>query len=104
MLESFNIPYHFATPKEVRGILEKSNGFNLERMEVLKNGTFLNVDGHVACFRAVHQNMFAHKFGDETVDETFDLLKEKLQSSPAFANPLNDRTVFVVAILKRKHA
>ncbi|KAG6389885.1 hypothetical protein SASPL_151360 [Salvia splendens] len=103
ILETFNIPYHFATPKEIRDILEKSNSFNLERMDVLKNGTFLNVDGHVACFRAVHQNMFAHMFGAETVDETFDLLKKKLQSSPAFANPLNDRTLFIVAILKHKH-
>ncbi|KAG6391641.1 hypothetical protein SASPL_149398 [Salvia splendens] len=52
---------------------------------------------------AVHQNMFTLKFGAETADETFDLLKKKLQSSPAFANPLNDRTVFIVAILKHKH-
>ena len=69
-------------------------------MEILKPGTLLTVDGHVAFFRAVKQNMLTHEFGDEIIDETFNLLKKKLQSSPAYANPSNDRTVVVVVILK----
>ncbi|KAL1531901.1 indole-3-acetate O-methyltransferase [Salvia divinorum] len=102
-LETFNLPFHFPTTDEVRATLQKSNSFSIERMEILKNGTLLDVGGHVACFRAAFENMFTHKFGAETIDDTFDLLKEKLHASPVYANPSNDRTVVVVAILKHRH-
>ncbi|KAG6391646.1 hypothetical protein SASPL_149403 [Salvia splendens] len=87
--------------EELIAILQKSNSFIIERMEILKTMTLLTVDGHVAFFRAVKQNMLTNEFGDEIIDETFDILKEKLQISPAYANPSNDRTVVVVVILKR---
>ncbi|KAL1531899.1 indole-3-acetate O-methyltransferase [Salvia divinorum] len=72
-------------------------------MEILKSGRLLDIDGYVACLRAAHQNMFTHKFGAETIDETFDLLKKKLRTFPVFANPSNDRSVVVVAILKHNN-
>ncbi|XP_042035451.1 loganic acid O-methyltransferase-like isoform X1 [Salvia splendens] len=99
-LDAFNFPYYIPTPEEVWAILQKSNSFSIERMEILKSGTLLTVDGHVACFRAVHQNMLTHEFGAETIDESFDMLKKKLQTSPVYANPSNDKTLVVVAILK----
>ncbi|XP_042032696.1 loganic acid O-methyltransferase-like [Salvia splendens] len=102
-LETFNLPFHFPTTEDVTVILQKSNSFTIERLEILKNGTLLNIDGHVACFRAAFQNMLTHKFGAETIDETFGLLKKKLQASPVYANPSNDRTVVVVAILQRNN-
>ncbi|XP_047968241.1 loganic acid O-methyltransferase-like [Salvia hispanica] len=101
--ETFNIPYNVPTPGEVRAILQKSNSFTLERMESLKSGTLLNVDGHVAFFRAVHQNLLTYEFGAETINETFDLFKKKLQASPVYADPSNDRSLVVVAILKRNN-
>ncbi|KAG6431000.1 hypothetical protein SASPL_109075 [Salvia splendens] len=99
----FNLPYYFPTAEELRAILQKSNSFSIERMEILKSGTFLNVDGHVACLRAVHQNMLAHKFGAETIDETFDLLKKKFYASPVYADPSKDKTIMIVAILKHNN-
>ena len=70
-------------------------------MEILKTRTLLTVDGHVAALRAVKQNILTHEFGDKIIDETFNLLKKKLQSSHAYANASNDRTIVVVVILKR---
>ncbi|XP_047948848.1 loganic acid O-methyltransferase-like [Salvia hispanica] len=99
----FNLPYYFPTADELRAILQKSNIFSIERMEILKCGTFLNIDGHVACLRAVHQNMLAHKFGAETIDETFDLLKKKFYASPVYADPSKDKTIMIVAILKHNN-
>ncbi|KAL1531895.1 gibberellin A4 carboxyl methyltransferase [Salvia divinorum] len=99
--ETFNIPYNVPTPEELRAIFQKSSSFSIERMEIMKSGTLLNVDGHVAFFRAVHQNLLAYEFGAETIDETFDLFKKKLEASPVFADPCNDRSLVVVAILKR---
>ena len=84
-------------------MLDKSKSFSIERMEILKGRTLLDIDGYVACFRAAHQNMFTHKFRAETIDETFDLLKKKLQTFPVFANPYNDRSNVIVAILKHNN-
>ena len=91
----------YSHPRGV-AILQKSNSFRIERMEILKTRTLLTVDGHVAFFGAVKQNMLTHEFGDEIIDETFDILNEKLQISPAYANFSNDRTV-VVVVLKRNY-
>lgn len=102
-LVKFNLPYFFPTPEEVRAVLEKSKSFSIERMEILESGSLLSIDGYVACFRAAHENMFSHKFGAETVDETFDLFKKKLQTFPVFANPSNDKSIVVAAILKHNN-
>ena len=101
-LDAFNFPYYVPTPEQVWGILQKSNSFSIERMEILKSGTLLTIDGHVAFFRAAHQNMLTHEFGAEIINELFDLFKKKLQTSPVYAYPSSDRTIVVVAILKRK--
>ena len=101
--ETFNFPYYIPTPEELRAIFQKSNDFSIERKEILKTGALLNVDGHVAFVRAVLQNMLTHEFGAEITDETFDLLKKKLHTSPVSTNPSNDRTIVVVAILKRSN-
>ena len=103
MSRTFNLPYYFPTTEEPRAILQKSNSFIVERMEILNSGASLNVDGHVACLRAVHQNMLTHMFGAETINETFDLLLKKFQASSIYADPSSDRTVMIVAILKHKH-
>ena len=100
---TFNLLCYFPTAKELKAILQKSNSFNIERMEIMKSGTFLNVNGHVACLRAVHQNMLTHKFGAETIDETFNLLKKKFHASLVYANPYTDRTLVFVAILKHRN-
>lgn len=101
--ETFNFPYYIPTPEELRAILQKSNDLSIERIEILKTGVLLNVEGHMAFVRAVLQNMLTHEFGPEIVDETFDVLKKKLHASPVYANPSNDRTVVVLAILKRRN-
>ena len=49
------------------------------------------------------KNMFSHKFEAETVNETFDLLKKKLQTFLVFAIPSNDKSIVVVAILKHSN-
>ncbi|XP_047968956.1 loganic acid O-methyltransferase-like [Salvia hispanica] len=99
--ETFNFPCYIPTSEELIPILQKNNSFSIERMEILKTRTLLTVDGHVAALRAVKQNILTHEFGDKIIDETFNLLKKKLQSSHAYANASNDRTIVVVVILKR---
>lgn len=100
-LESLNFPHYFPTPQELSAILQRSPNFSIERMEILKTETFLNAQGHTSCFRAVHQTMLTHHFGAEIVDELFDLYRKKLEASPAFSMPDNDRTIVLLTILKR---
>ncbi|KAK4430275.1 Loganic acid O-methyltransferase [Sesamum alatum] len=36
-VDSFNLPYYFTTPKQLKAILERSHSFTLERSEILNN-------------------------------------------------------------------
>lgn len=68
----------------------------------MKSGTLLTVDGHVATSRAAHQTMLTHHFGGEIIDELFEMLNGKIAASPLYANPNNDATIVLLAILERK--
>lgn len=100
-IDSFNIPHYFPTPQQLRAIMQRSCSFAIERMEVLETGALLSVEGRAACIRVVHQTMLTHHFGGEIIDELFQLYEKKLSASPVFQKPENDKTVVLLAILKR---
>ncbi|KAL8463482.1 hypothetical protein ACS0TY_034215 [Phlomoides rotata] len=103
-IDTFNIPAYFTTPQQLKVILEKNNSFSIERLEILKNTGMYSrpsVDSRAASYRAVHESLFADHFGGEIIDELFALYKKKLAASPVFLNPDNDKTIMILAILKR---
>lgn len=103
-IDSFNFPYYFPTPQQLKAILERSHSFTTEKMEILNNGgerTFPNITARVAFFRAVHEPMLAHHFGVEIIDDLFHLYEKKLATSPIFRRTHNDKTIIILAVLKR---
>ncbi|KAL0380832.1 UNVERIFIED_CONTAM: Loganic acid O-methyltransferase [Sesamum angustifolium] len=105
-VDSFNLPFYFTTPKELKAILERSHSFSLERLEILNNPrkhTLPTVEARAACFRAVHEGLLTNHFGSEIIDELFHMYAEKLAASPVFSNPNNDKSIVILAVLKRSH-
>ncbi|KAH6771521.1 hypothetical protein C2S52_016324 [Perilla frutescens var. hirtella] len=103
-IDTFNIPYYFPTPQQLKARVERSHSFTIERMEILNNTgkyTFPNIRTRVASFRAVHESMLAHHFGVEIIDELFNLYEKKLAASPVFSNIDNDKTIMILTVLKR---
>ncbi|KAL8483213.1 hypothetical protein ACS0TY_026044 [Phlomoides rotata] len=105
-LKSFNLPYYYPTPQQLKDILERSHSFSIERMEIIDNPgkhSLPSIDARAAFFRAVHERLFIDHFGDEIdIDELFDLYKKKLAASPVLVNPNNDKSIVILAMLKRK--
>ncbi|KAK4409670.1 Loganic acid O-methyltransferase [Sesamum angolense] len=105
-VDSFNLPFYFTTRKELKAILERSHSFSLERLEILNNPgkhTLPTVEARAACFRAVHEGLLTNHFGSEIIDELFHMYAEKLAASPVFSNPNNDKSIVILAVLKRSH-
>ncbi|GFQ06401.1 probable S-adenosylmethionine-dependent methyltransferase at5g38100 [Phtheirospermum japonicum] len=104
-VDSFNLPFYFPTPRQLKSILEKSQiSFTIERMEILNNPgkyTLLSVKARATFFRAVHERLLTHHFGSEIIDELFKLYMRKLAASPVFINPKNDKSIVILAVLKR---
>ncbi|KAI3467021.1 hypothetical protein Pfo_023684 [Paulownia fortunei] len=104
-VDSFNLPFYFTTPQQLKVILERSHSFSIERMEILNNPgkhTLPSVNARATFFRAVHERLLTDHFGSEIIDELFDLYMKKLAASPVFLNPDNDKSIVILAVLKRK--
>lgn len=70
---------------------------------ILQNYVFACVCYTSNLIKFFHQDMLTYEFGDETINETFDLFKRRLRASLVYVDPSNDRTIVVVAILKRNN-
>ncbi|KAL0438848.1 UNVERIFIED_CONTAM: Loganic acid O-methyltransferase [Sesamum latifolium] len=104
-VDSFSLPFYFTTPKQLKAILERSHSFTLERLEILNNPgkhTLSDVKARATFFRAVHEGLLTDHFGNEIIDELFNLYTEKLATSPIFQNPNNDKSILILAVLKRR--
>ncbi|KAL0430213.1 UNVERIFIED_CONTAM: Loganic acid O-methyltransferase [Sesamum radiatum] len=104
-VDSFNLPLYFTTPEQLKTILERSHSFTTERFEILNNPgkhVLRSVNAHAAFYRAVIEGPLTNHFGSDIIDELFDLYMEKLAASPVFLNPDNDKSIVILAVLKRR--
>ncbi|KAL2235066.1 UNVERIFIED_CONTAM: Loganic acid O-methyltransferase [Sesamum indicum] len=104
-VDSFNLPFYFTTPEQLKAILESSHSFALERLEILNNPgkyTLPSVNARAAFFRAVLEGLLTDHFGSDIIDELFTLYMEKLAASPVFLNPDKDKSIVILVVLKRR--
>ncbi|PIM99554.1 Loganate O-methyltransferase [Handroanthus impetiginosus] len=104
-VDSFNLPYYFPTPEQLKAILSKNQSFTTERFEIINDPgkhTLASVNARAAFFRAIHERLLSNHFGSDIMDELFELYMKKLEASPVFKNPDNDKTIVILAVLKRK--
>ncbi|KAL1531904.1 indole-3-acetate O-methyltransferase [Salvia divinorum] len=103
-IDSFNIPYYFPTLRQLMEIIERNPSFTVEKIETINatgNYTFPSIHARIAFFRAAHEGMLAHHFGGEIIDDLFDQYEKKLGASPILKNVENDKTLVILAILKK---
>ncbi|XP_011075915.1 probable S-adenosylmethionine-dependent methyltransferase At5g38780 [Sesamum indicum] len=104
-VDSFNLPFYFTTPEQLKAILERSHSFTLERLEILNNPgkyTLPSVNARAAFYRAVLEGLLTDHFGSDIIDELFTLYMEKLAALPVFLNPDKDKSTVILAVLKRR--
>ncbi|KAK6134223.1 hypothetical protein DH2020_032028 [Rehmannia glutinosa] len=104
-VDSFNFPFYLPTSQQLKVILERSQSFSIERMEVLNNPgkyTLPSVDARAVVYRAVLGRLLTDHFGSEIMDELFELYTKKIAASPIFQNPDNDKTTTILVVLKPK--
>ncbi|KAL3631383.1 hypothetical protein CASFOL_024367 [Castilleja foliolosa] len=105
-VDSFNFPFCFATLQQMNAIFESNQSFSIERMEILNNPGMHTISDPGTCaagLRAVTGSLLTNHFGIELIlDELFQLVTKKLEVLPSFGNTDNDKTIMVLAVLKRK--
>ena len=104
-VDSFNIPIYYMSPKELEAAVERNGCFSVEGMENIRKVTKLsNVTESAQLLsshgRAVMEGLFSQQFGDEILDELFDLYRNKLEENSSIFESM-DATLFL-AVLKRK--
>ncbi|KAK9105809.1 hypothetical protein Scep_022653 [Stephania cephalantha] len=104
-VDSFNVPFYAASPKEVEALVERNGHFTIERKET-QDFPILQGKGAIqvyskhnrACSEGLIRQHFGHDF--EIIDELFDLFTNKLSESFSILEESSMNFVFV--LLKRK--
>ncbi|KAK9922665.1 hypothetical protein M0R45_031120 [Rubus argutus] len=104
-VESFNIPIYYMSPTELEAAVERNGCFSVEGMENIRKVTKLgNVTESAQLIsshsRAVIEGLLSQQFGDEILDELFDLYRKKLEGNPSIFESMDAN--FFVTVLKRK--
>ncbi|GFP84713.1 probable S-adenosylmethionine-dependent methyltransferase at5g38100 [Phtheirospermum japonicum] len=106
-VDTFNFPLYFTIPEELKTIIERNQGFSIERMEILNNPgkrTLPSAYARATYLRAVFEGLLINHFGTEIMDELFDRYTKKLAASPLFLDPDNEKSIIIFVLLKRKVA
>ncbi|PRQ15948.1 putative loganate O-methyltransferase [Rosa chinensis] len=104
-IDSFNVPQYYVRPRELEAAVERNGCFSIEIMENLPNllepDTFLKRSKLVASFmRAAQEGLFKQHFGEEILDELFDLFQKKVKEQHSEIE--TRKTVDILIVLKRK--
>lgn len=106
-MDSFNLPMYFMSPQEAEAAVGRNGCFSIVRMEILRraqannkgNGSF----GHqlAAHMRAGSEGIIKQHFGEDVVEELFDLYTKKM--AEIFTASMAESVVKgLFVVLKRK--
>lgn len=101
-VDSFNVPVYFTSAQELEAVVEQNGCFSIERMEHLPH---MNIDDSVLTnfashLRAVLEGLIKQHFGEEILDELFDLYSKKFEQQRFMIE--SGRTIQFFVALKRK--
>ncbi|XP_062119391.1 loganic acid O-methyltransferase-like [Humulus lupulus] len=104
--DSFNIPTYLMTPQELETAVKENGSFAIERLEVLPhvkvNGVALNSHQVTFCVRSTLGELIKEHFGEETIDQLFDLYFQKVEEIHPSSIAEAVKTLSFLAVLKRK--
>ncbi|PRQ45056.1 putative loganate O-methyltransferase [Rosa chinensis] len=79
-IDSFNVPIYYVCPRELEDVVEQNGCFSIEIMEhlptMMESDTISKNSKHV---RAIMEGLFMQHFGEEILDELFDLFHTKVK-------------------------
>lgn len=105
-MNNFNIPTYLMTPQEFEAAVKRNGSFGIERLEVLPhvkvNGVALNAHQVTLCVRSTLGELIKQEFGEEIVDQLFDLYLEKVEEIHPSSIAESEKTLSFLVVLKRK--
>ncbi|KAG8384129.1 hypothetical protein BUALT_Bualt04G0086200 [Buddleja alternifolia] len=103
-VDSFNLPFYYPSPSELKGLIEANGLFNIERMAELGAPMRRNPDAQVLTshLRAVIEGLIEEQFGDGIVEELFTIYLERFAKSPALLDDRCWKETNYFVFLKRK--
>lgn len=107
-VDSFNFPKYNPSPKELKNLIETNGSFDIERMERLARDTARattpTVQMLVLHLRAAWEGLIKKHFGSEIIDQLFNRVAEKFDtSSPLSLSNSNNNIFELFLLLKRKY-
>ncbi|KAK9925786.1 hypothetical protein M0R45_023051 [Rubus argutus] len=103
-IDAFNMPMYYMSPQELEAAVELNGCFRIEGMEVLPDVSTLNVTetapSIVLHIRAATEGLFKQQFGEEILDELFDLYCKNLVEQHYIFK--STKAINFLAVLKRK--
>ena len=103
-IDTFNLPIYYTSPKELRQIIEGNGCFSIERMDTLNNPkqhiAMPDLRQRTLYMRAVLEELIEKHFGNEIIDQLFELYSRKLSESSIFLNPDYQKTDALIVLLK----
>ncbi|KAJ7973913.1 S-adenosylmethionine-dependent methyltransferase [Quillaja saponaria] len=104
-LESFNIPIYHMSAEELAEAVERNGCFSIEQIEAMPNiAVNFNLPKEKICLhvRAIVGVLVKQHFGEEILDQLFELYLNKLEEHAFKFNPQMEKAVNIFAFLKRK--
>ncbi|XP_021297336.1 probable S-adenosylmethionine-dependent methyltransferase At5g38780 [Herrania umbratica] len=103
-VDTFNLPIYFTYPKELRRIIEGNGCFSIERMEELnitkQHIVMPDLRQRMLYIRAILEPLIKNHFGNEIIDQLFEIYSRKLSESSIFLNPEYQKTTAIFLLLK----
>ncbi|KAK9901866.1 hypothetical protein M0R45_001890 [Rubus argutus] len=101
-VDSFNLPLYSMSPQELEAVVEQNGCFRMETLKTLPR--VLSDDTSAKQFashwRAAFEGLIKQQFGEEILDELFDLYHKKLEEELSIVKPR--KTTSFLVVLKRK--
>lgn len=102
-IDSFNMPNHQPTPKELESIIKTNKYFTIERMEELSNPvgqSILFARDHTSAVRAVSEGVVQEHFGGEFVEPFFNHFTVKVEENASRIEKFQN-SIDLFVLLKR---
>jgi hypothetical protein len=94
---------YFMSPQELEGCVERNGCFSIEVMKILPHvlghGTVYNALVSTSHIRAALEGMIEQQFGEEILDDLFDLFHKKFEEQPSTSEP--GKAINFLVVLKR---
>ncbi|XP_071904209.1 loganic acid O-methyltransferase-like [Coffea arabica] len=107
MVDSFNLPFYYPSPSELKTLIEVNGLFEIKKIEKLdsssaKKGVQLDVDVCILHMRAVLGELVKKHFGEGVIDILFERHREKYIENPILSDERYIKDASYVVFLKRK--